>query len=243
MGVAVEGEHLELEGVVRAFLSRRDARAAARAALDGGSAVPTFWKEMAELGWLGLHIREADGGSGFGVLELAVVVEQLGRECTPGPFLPVVVVAGAVAATGTVEQRRDLLPGIVGGDVIAGLGIEGTYGIEQDGLLSGEGIVLCGEVADVLALVVGDDVVVVDRGTPGVSVRVRGNIDPSQPCAMVQCEAVPVPPGSILRGAAAHVRLLLDVLVAAQAAGGLGTCREMAVAYAKERVAFGRPIG
>lgn len=243
MGVAVGEEHLELEGVVRAFLVRRDARAAARSALDGGPVVPAFWKEMAELGWLGLHVPEGDGGSGYGMLEVAVVAEQLGRECTPGPFLPVVVTAGAVAAAGSAEQRRAFLPGLIGGDVIAGLGAGGTYGIDQDGLLSGAGIVMYGEVADVLALVVGEDIVIVGRGDDGVSVRPRGNLDPSQPCAEVRCEAVAVPSASILRGAAGHARLLLDVLAAAEAAGGLATCREMAVAYAKQRVAFGRPIG
>ena len=50
--------------------------------------MPPFWDEMAKLGWLGLHIDEADGGQGFGLAELAVVVEELGRVGAPGPFVP-----------------------------------------------------------------------------------------------------------------------------------------------------------
>ena len=67
------------------------ATAEARALLDAPEeSLPASWKEMADLGWMGLHLPEALGGSGFGLAELVIVVEALGAAVAPGPFLPTV---------------------------------------------------------------------------------------------------------------------------------------------------------
>ena len=243
MGIAISEDHAELARIARAFLQRHDALAAARAALEGDSGLPAFWKDMADLGWLGLHIPEHDGGSGYGVLELAVVVEELGRVCAPGPFLPTVVASGVVAAVGADEQRAQLLPGLVSGEKVAGLGVHGSLRL-ADGTLDGDaGPVLSATAADVLALVVGDDLVLVDRFAAGVTTDDRAALDATRPSAAVRCEAVPVAEGDILRGGAAVARRLLGVLTVAEAAGGAAACCELAAAYAKDRIAFGRPIG
>ena len=92
-------EHLELElaEVARAFLTAQKARWAARSLLDAtDESRPPFWHDMAELGWLGLHVDEEYGGSGYGLPELVVVIEELGRAVAPGPFVPTVI-ASAIA--------------------------------------------------------------------------------------------------------------------------------------------------
>ncbi len=100
MGIALTDDHRELAEVARGFLTSQKARAAARALLDAPEeARPSFWPGIVELGWLGLHIDEEHGGSGFGLPELVVVVEELGRAVAPGPFVPTVI-ASAVIASG-----------------------------------------------------------------------------------------------------------------------------------------------
>lgn len=80
MPIALTDDHRELGAVARSFLNGQKARSAARAALDAGEeSRPPFWREMAALGWLGLHVDEAYGGSGFGLPELVVVIEELGH--------------------------------------------------------------------------------------------------------------------------------------------------------------------
>ena len=106
MGIAISEDHLELAGVADAFLERSGARAEARALLDAPEeSLPASWKEMADLGWLGLHLPEAQGGSGFGLAELVIVVEALGAAIAPGPFLPTVWASAVIAAAGSEAQQ------------------------------------------------------------------------------------------------------------------------------------------
>ena len=72
--------------------------------------LPEFWAEFAELGWLGLHVPEDVGGSGYGIEELVVVVEELGRAIAPGPFVPTVIASAVLAAAGDGDLRSRLPP-------------------------------------------------------------------------------------------------------------------------------------
>src|ERR671924_1989644 len=69
-----------------------------------------MWKEMAQLGWLGLALPEAHGGSELGMVETALLLEELGRAAYPGALWPTMLVAGAIAAHGTDDQRKRWLP-------------------------------------------------------------------------------------------------------------------------------------
>src|SRR5947207_3188430 len=101
MAIAITDDHRELGRVVRAFLTEHGALAAHRAMLDDElDGLPEFWKELAALGWLGLHVPEDLGGSGYGLAELAVVLEETGRVVAPGPFLPSVWASAALVAFG-----------------------------------------------------------------------------------------------------------------------------------------------
>src|ERR1041384_2873282 len=65
-----------------------------------------MWKEMAQLGWLGLSLPEAHGGSALGMVESAILLEELGRAAYPGPFLPTMLAATAIAQTGSTAQQN-----------------------------------------------------------------------------------------------------------------------------------------
>ena len=91
MSIAIEEDHLALLDSVRRFTADRCTPAVARAAMDAeGRGAPPFWDALAGLGWLGLAVPEADGGEGYGLAELVVVLEELGRAIAPGPVLPTV---------------------------------------------------------------------------------------------------------------------------------------------------------
>jgi len=246
MGLAITEDHRSLAAVARSLLTDRDALGAARAALDGKlDARPGFWADAVALGWTGLHVDERFGGQGYGLAELAVIVEELGRVVAPGPFLPTVLAAAVIAESGDDEQRERWLPALGGGDTTAAVGLAGSLrstatpgaGIAVDG---DAGPVLGAEQAGLLLLTVGDDLVVIERDA-SVTADARGSVDPVRPVAVVQCDASPVL--GVLAGARDHAGRIARVLAAAEAVGGMQACLEMSVGYAGVREQFGRPIG
>jgi alkylation response protein AidB-like acyl-CoA dehydrogenase len=243
MGIALTDDHRELAEVARAFLTSQKARWAARALLDSvDEPRPPFWQDLVELGWLGLHIDEQHGGSGYGLPELVVVVEELGRAVAPGPFVPTVIASTVLAHAGTVEQKSRLLPGLVDGTLTAGIGLDGEVAIDG-GAANGEaGIVLGAGLGDLLLVAAGDDVVLLDRGRDGVSVEVPKNTDPTRRSGRVTLTNVTVTADDILPRARASALARARVLVAAEAVGGAADCVDAAVEYAKVRQQFGRTI-
>src|SRR5271156_3451484 len=132
MGIALTDDHRELADVARAFLTSQKARWAARSLLDApDEGRPAFWHDMVELGWLGLHVEEEHGGSGYGLPELVVVIEELGRAVAPGPFVPTVIASAVIAKAGTAEQKSRLLPGLIDGTVTAGVGLDSRVRVSE----------------------------------------------------------------------------------------------------------------
>ena len=213
-----------------AFLERTGARGEARALLDAPEeSLPAAWKEMADLGWLGLHLPEAHGGSGFGLAELVIVVEALGAAIAPGPFLPTVWASAVVAAAGERAQRAALLPGLADGSVPAAVGLD-----EASGLVLGAGL------AELFLLPRGDDLVIAHRDE--VTVTVPANTDATRRVGRVAVDGTPGD-DRVLAGARRTAVALGRLLAAAEATGGAQTCVTMASEYAKVREQFGRVIG
>lgn len=242
MAIALTDDHRQLAEVARDFLTGQQARQAARALLDAPEETrPPFWAELAGLGWLGLHVDEAYGGSGYGLPELVVVVEQLGAAVAPGPFVPTVAVSAVLAAAGSDEQKRRLLPGLVDGTVTAAVGFGGDVRV-ADGRASGDAGIVCGAgLADVLLLAAGDDMILVPRDADGLSVAVPANLDPARRSGRVTLDGAAV--ADVLPGARRLALAYARTLYAAEAAGGAGDCLTSAVEYAKVRKQFGRTIG
>jgi hypothetical protein len=240
MAIAITDDHRALAETASDFLAKHDARGAARALLEAEKEpLPPFWGDLAALGWLGLHLPESVGGSGYGLSELVVVVEELGRTVAPGPFVPTVIASAVIDAAGSDELKAKWLPGLADGSVCGGVALFADV-TESGGTAAGTApAVLGGGLANVLVLPAGHDAVVVDASAGGVKVEVPANLDPTRRCARVTLDgaAVELIPGGR--------RLLVDLgrlLVAAEAVGIATECTEQAAAYAKVRVQFGRPI-
>jgi alkylation response protein AidB-like acyl-CoA dehydrogenase len=241
MSLAITEDHRALAQSVADFLARHQPRAAARALLEASDEpLPAYWSELAQLGLVGLHISEEHGGSGYGLPELLIVTEQLGRVVAPGPFVPTVIASAMIAAGGPDDLQRRLLPGLADGSLVgaAALGDGNvTYG---EGTASGKaGAVISGQLADVLLVPCGDDVLVIETASGGITAKVPANLDQSRRAAKVTLDAAAA---TVLPG---RRQLLLDIartVLAAEAAGVAAAVTEMASEYAKVRVQFGRPI-
>ena len=172
MSIAITEDHRALADTVADFLVKHDARGASRALLEAPEETnPAWFAEAAELGWLGLHVPEAFGGSGYGIEELVVVVEQLGAGLAPGAFVPTVVASAVLAAAGTDEVRSRWLPGLADGSVLGAVALGGSAEL-RDGTLHGSGgVAIGGGLADVLLVAVGDDVAVIEATADGVAIE------------------------------------------------------------------------
>jgi alkylation response protein AidB-like acyl-CoA dehydrogenase len=262
MNFEFSAEQVQLREQVRRFLDQHSASAAVRAIVDGPEPYDrTLWKGLAEMGLLGIAIPEACGGLGLGYLELCVVAEELGRALAPVPFSSTVYLATELLLAGGSEaQKQAWLPGIARGDAIGccalteGPGPVSPMAVKAqvaDGKLGGTKIpVADGDVADFAIVaaqaVDGLSLYLVDLSAPGVTREAVGTIDPSRSHARIHFDGVAAEPlGAPGRGWAI-VDTALDkaaVLTAFEQLGGADKALEMAVAYAKERMAFGRPIG
>ena len=238
MSIAITEDHRALAETAADFLTKRDARGAARALLEAADEpMPELWDELVRLGWLGLHVPEEHGGSGYSLEELVVVVEQLGRFVAPGPFVPTAIVSAVLSTVGG-EAAATHLPGLVDGSVTAAIALGGEVTV-TDGKASGNaGNALGGGLAELLLVAAGDDVALVEIGE-GVSVETPPNMDPTRRTARVTLNGAPA---TVLAGAGQTLVDLARVILSAEAVGMARECTEMAAAYAKERIQFGRPI-
>ena len=113
-------EQVMLKTSARDFLEKECPKQLVRDMMDDEKGYPPgLWKQMADLGWLGLTFPEEYGGVGSSFLDLAVLLEEGGRALLPAPFIPTVVLAGQpIMAAGTEEQKQQFLPKIASGDLI-----------------------------------------------------------------------------------------------------------------------------
>ena len=132
MPIAVTEEHESLRRTAQRWLETHcpptEPRALAEAvptpsAVPLSSELPPVWEKMAAQGWLGLHIAEEDGGQGFTLAEVAVVLEELGAALFPGPVLPTFLVSAVLARHADADTRRRLLPGLADGSLTAAVAL------------------------------------------------------------------------------------------------------------------------
>ncbi|MEX2256166.1 MAG: acyl-CoA dehydrogenase, partial [Acidimicrobiia bacterium] len=255
MPIGITEEHVALHESVRGWLERHCPPGVMRASLDEATeARPAFWSELAAQGWLGLHVDEAYGGSGYGTPELVVVAEELGYVCAPGPLVPTMLAAAVVARSTEESARKRWLPGLASGEIVGAVGAGPGCGLRAEE--TGEGLrvegtirpVLGGHLADVLIAPVGtgggEVWVAMDVGAAGVTCRELPSVDPVRRVGEIQIDGVVVDTDSRLDGVTAAIVVELTAAIcSAELVGVAQWCVDTASAYAKERVQFGRPIG
>ncbi len=240
MSIAIIDHHRALADAAADLLRKRDTRSAARALLEAPAETrPDVWGELASLGWLGLHVPEEYGGSGYGLEELVVVVEELGRALAPGPFVPTVLASALLVATADVVVNKTLLPGLVDGTRTAAVALDADVDVREGAATGSASAVFGGGLADLLVIGTGDDIAVVDVATGGVEVTVPPNLDPTRRSARVTLDGASA---TVLAGARPALVDLARLILSAEAVGIARECTARAADYAKIRQQFGRPI-
>lgn len=239
MSIALTEDHLALADTVGDLLAARDATGLSRSLLETPDE-PMFdlWSEGAALGWNGIHLPEEFGGSGYGIAELVVVVEQFGRKVAPGPFVPSVVASAVINAAAPPDVKAALLSGFADGTRVGAVALGGDLTVSAGQVTGSAGTVVGAAHATVLVAVAGDDAVIIDIGD-GVTVEVPTNLDQARRAARVSIDGAPV---TVLPGARRTLVDLARVIFAAEAVGVARQCTLDAAEYAKVREQFGRPI-
>ena len=254
-----------LKDQVRRFLEDKCASKDVRTVLDGAESFnAAVWDGLKELGVLGTAIPEEYGGSGAGYLELCVIAEELGRAVAPVPFSSSVYLAAEILlAAGSEEQKQTYLPRIAAGEIIATVALSEHSGrldpttlflTASHGTLKGsKSPVPDGTVADVAVVAARTgtnprdvSLYLVDLSQDGISRKTLDSIDPTRDLAEIALDEVHGEPIGDTNLGWDIIEKVFDkaaVLFAFEQLGGAQKALESAVDYAKERYAFGRPIG
>lgn len=257
-----------LRDQVRRFLDDRAAMTEVRKWIESPEGFsPALWREMAELGWVGLTVPEAYGGIGLGFLDLTVVLEEMGRSLFPSPIVSNTLAQSALCAAGTDAQKRQWLPMLADGSKRGALAILDendrldTQGVTLEAEPRKGGFVLNGSkplVQDapsaellVVGFRAGRDVrlAVLETTAGGVTIEPLRCLDETKRVGRVSFDAVAIDTPAILDDVPitdALLARLFDlgaVAVTAEAVGAAESALALTNGYAKERIQFGAPIG
>jgi alkylation response protein AidB-like acyl-CoA dehydrogenase len=266
-------EHLDLAGSVRGWAGRAAPRETVRSVIETADLGAALYRDtlrpgLAQQGLLGLHLPEGLGGQGFGLPELAVTAEELGRALLPGGFLPSTLASAVIAAALTARADaagaapapalESLVKGLAAGSVNGAVGL--ADGLRADAAPgAGGGLVIDGECGPVLGAPGADLLVLpVMLGEPGrqdrrqwvaldaadLTVTPVESLDLTRPAGQVSAHTLHVPAERVLTGLPGwRVTACAAVLFGAEASGIADWAVSTAAEYAKVRHQFGRPIG
>ncbi len=265
MDFELSAEQEQLRAAVRRFLEERAPIATVRALLDDErGTTDELWKGLCELGLPGILVPEEHGGAGLSLLEMGVVLEELGRAVHPGPFQSSALEAvSLIRAAGLPEDRAAWLPGLAAGARIASVALcepGRRYAWREPACLAraqGAGFRLSGAKVHVPDAPAADlylvsaragaqtAVFAVERGAAGLEVRATPSVDGTRKQGALELRDAPA--RRLGRGdAGAALAESRDRVQAGLVADGLGAAArafELALAYAQQRQQFGRPIG
>jgi alkylation response protein AidB-like acyl-CoA dehydrogenase len=262
MDVGLNEEQELLKNSARDFLEKQCPEAHVRAMeADEKGYSPELWRKIAELGWHGLMIPAEFGGSGLTFYDLCIVVEEAGRSLLPGPFIPTQVAVGLLVGAGSPSQQKKHLPAIADGSRIHTYAFAESTGrwsaadVALQARPTSAGIVLNGsklfvpnaQVADVIWVLARSDRAFVAAAVPREAKGVRGTALATmtgEKLAEVVLENVSVAKDEVIE--ISDLQAFANqatVLECAYQVGLVGKDLEITVDYAKNRVAFGRPIG
>lgn len=220
----------------------------------------TLWKKAAGLGWTGATIDESFGGTGLGYELLCLLAEETGRTLAPLPFSTTLYLAAeAIKLAGSEGQKRTYLPAIVEGSAATFALLEGPgdpdplaiqASVKGSALNGSKMPVLDADISDFVIVAARDDrdigLYMVDLKGPGVERRALESLDPSRSLSRLTFRDAPAERLAAGPGGWESIRAVLDkaaILLAFEQLGGAQACLDMGVEYAKQRYAFGRPIG
>lgn len=244
MEFAFTEEQAMIGETVRAFFAENATSERTRNAMAADGIDRELWASFCmELGLAGIGIAEELGGAGLGMIELAIVAEAAGSQVAALPLLGHAMAAQALAAGGSAEQQGEWLPRMMGGDAVAACSGSNSVTAAGSALSGSFQFVAHGAVADLFVLRVGTRAWLVKADAPSVTITAHTTMDQTRPLATVTLDSAPgdpLPDGPAALKAAHEAGW---IVAAAEALGVAQASLDRTVAYARERVQFGRPIG
>lgn len=203
-----------------------------------------LWQSFCqELGLGGVALPEKHGGAGLGMVEFALLAEAAGAQVAAIPLLSLAMPARAIAAGGSDEQKDEWLPRLASGETIAASTEADALEVEGNLLTGTCDYVPHGAVAGMFVVSSSNGVWIVRAGAPGVAVKALTTMDQTRPYASVTLTAAHGDPLPQWETALVAAREGGWICLAAEALGGAQAALDRTVAYARERVQFGRQIG
>ena len=273
MDVLLNEEEEMVKNAAREFLEGECPPSLAREMeVDDLGYPPDLWRQMAQLGWLGMSLPESLGGQGLPVTYLGIIIEEMGRAIAPVPFHSTTVAALTIAADGTPEQQQSVIPKVCSGDSVLTWALTErdprflaetiqTQATEQGGnfVINGTKMFVDNFGASEKCLVVcrtspasdsnqGLSLLLVDSSSAGIT-NIPLTTLAKDKQSQVIFENVSVPKANLIgqvdQGWPIAVAMIerATLLLCAQMVGATRKDAEMAIEYAKNRAAFGRPIG
>lgn len=261
-------EQKMVQKMARAFLTENCPKSLVREMEEDEKGYsPELWKKIADLGWMGFMLPEEYDGTGGNVLDMVVLLEEMGRALLPGPFVPTVVYASLpILHFGTKEQKRKFLPKIAAGELIMTLALTepsmryDESGIEVQANKANSDWIINGTKLFVPDAHLADWLICAGRAPEGVTLFLVKTKSAGVKCTLLrtmasdrQCEVlfdkVKVPEANILGEVGKGWEIVEKIKewgALAQCAlisGGIQQVLEMSVDYAKLRVQFDKPIG
>jgi alkylation response protein AidB-like acyl-CoA dehydrogenase len=249
MEFALSDEQQMIADTARAFFAENATSARTRAAMQAPGADAgidrALWQAFCtELGLSGVGIPESVGGAGLGLVELALIAEAAGAQVAALPMLgSLALAAQALAAGGTAAQQGEVLPALLSGETIAAYVHDANLRADGDVLHGADGFVAHGAAAQLFVVTSNTGAWLVRAGDAGVTVTAQTTMDQTRPLARVTLDGVRGEALADPRAAIARAHAAGFLTLAAEALGGAQAALDLTVAYAKERVQFGRPIG
>lgn len=241
MNFAFSEEQTMLADTTRGFFTRNATSERTRRAMEGDGVDHALWRSFVDdLGLSGLMAPEAMGGAGLGMVELAIVAEAAGAWVAALPLLGSLAMATpALAAAGATEPLQRLIDG----QAIAAVGFSGPLRREANGLFGVVDFVPHGATADLILLLGDDEAWLLSTDGDGVSIQALTTLDQTRPYARVRLDGARAKALDNPKAATDAARRGGWICLAAEALGGAQACLDRTVAYSKERIQFGRPIG
>ena len=229
----------------RAFFAENATSERTRKAMAADGIDRELWTAFCqELGLSGIGIPETAGGAGLGLVELAIIAEAAGAQVAALPMLgSLSLSAQAIAAGGSADQQAAHLPGLLSGEVIAGYVHDAGLKTDGNSLTGAAGFVAHGGSAQLFVVTSNTGAWLVPADAAGVTVAALTTMDQTRPYARVTLNGAVGEPLANAAAAIAAAHRAGFVTVAAEALGGAQASLDRTVAYAKERVQFGRAIG
>jgi alkylation response protein AidB-like acyl-CoA dehydrogenase len=258
MDFGLSEEQVLLQSTIRRWLDGECPTTRVRSIMESDEGHdPALWAGLAELGVTGLAVPAEHGGAGLELLDLALAAEEMGRACTPGPFLGAAMATVALVESGAAKAQERWLPAIASGETVVTFALGEAIGEWDAGRLSTRAergtltgqkpLVPYGRVADAIVVAAqdaeGPGLWLVERDAKGLDASPLDGSDMTRRLARVALDGTPAEKLCSDRAAIDRARDAGLVLLAADAFGGATKALEMTRDYVMTREQFGQPIG